>query len=80
MAKASENEQAATQADKEGGRAFQDGDYDQAWLKIQEARDLDPKRAGLWDAHERRVKLTESQARPPGRADGGSPDPGRIRA
>jgi hypothetical protein len=61
---ADENVQAATQADKEPGRALQAGDYDRAWSLLQEARDLDQTRAGLWDAHERRLMFAESQARP----------------
>lgn len=56
--------QAATQADRAAGEAFRAGDYDQAWLLIQQARELDADRAGLWDAHELRLKLAESQARP----------------
>ena len=59
-----DNVHAATQADKAAGEAFRQGDYDQAWTLIQQARELDGDRAGLWDAHERRVKFAESQARP----------------
>jgi hypothetical protein len=59
-----DNVHAATQADKAAGEAFRAGDYDKAWLLIQQARGLDASRAGLWDAHELRLKFAESQARP----------------
>lgn len=59
-----DNVNAATEADKAAGEAFQAGDYDKAWTLIRQARDMDDSRAGLWDAHERRVLLAESQAVP----------------
>jgi hypothetical protein len=59
-----DNVNAATEADRAAGDAFRQGDYDRAWLLIQQARELDADRAGLWDAHERRVLFAESQARP----------------
>lgn len=59
-----DNVNAADQADRAAGEAFRAGDYDRAWSLIQEARELDADRSGLWDAHERRVLFAESQARP----------------
>jgi hypothetical protein len=61
-----DNVNAATLADKAAGAAFRPGDYDQAWTLIQQAREVDPGRAGLWDAHEMRLKFAESQHRPLG--------------
>jgi hypothetical protein len=52
----------ASQAAKAAGEEFRAGNYDKAWALTQEARDLDPSRNGLWDAHESRIKLAESQS------------------